>query len=646
MTVPSDAAAPLEAGAEGIYAAPSGLFTVPIPTNWTVEQSEGYATLISPDEGIRFHVLALNAEDLEEAIATAWSMIDPSFDLEPDEVLEEPTRQVDRAISISYDTDDDQQIVAASGQQHQGIAYLQLIEADLASIQRRSAQIGIIGSGFTILALEQIDLANVEPLPIDEQLLVELEAYIEEAMQKFNVPGAAVAIVQNDEIVYTQGFGSRDQATGEPLTPDTHMMIGSTGKTITTMLMATLVDDGLMDWDTPVVEILPEFRVADPTLTEQMTVRNLVCACTGVPRRDLEFLFNADAMSAEDVVESLATFEFFTDFGEAFQYSNQMVATGGYVAAAAAGGEYGNLFDAYAQAMQERVLDPIGMVNTTLSFEEVQARDHYAVPHGQYLDGTYRPISLEIEDLLTPIAPAGVHWSTVEDMARYLLTELNMGVAPDGERVVSAENLQVTWTPQVSMTAESSYGLGWIVDEYKGQPMIHHGGNTGGFTSDLAFLPRADFGIIVLTNARVTNFFNEAVRYRLLELVFEQDLEVDEGVTFGYEQYLKSYADLQEQFADELNVVAVTPYLGRFTNEALGEITLSLAADNEALLLDAGEFQATLLPFLNDEDELEGYVAYDPPLAGSVLRLTNSETDEPIVVLGGGAIEYTFSSVE
>src|SRR5690606_10482055 len=143
--------------------------------------------------------------------------------------------------------------------------------------------------------------------------------------------------------------GTRDPATGEPLTPDTHMMIGSIGKTMTTMLMATLVDDGLMQWDTPVVEILPEFEVADPTLTEQMTVRNLVCACTGVPRRDLELLFNANELSAEEIVESLATFEFFTDFGEAFQYSNQMVATGGYVAAAAAGGEYGNLYDAYAQ---------------------------------------------------------------------------------------------------------------------------------------------------------------------------------------------------------------------------------------------------------------------------------------------------------
>jgi hypothetical protein len=216
--VAADAPAPVEAGTGAVYADPEGLFTVPIPTNWTVEEGEGYATLTSPEEGIHFHVLALSAENLEEAIESAWSMVDPSFDLEPEEVIEEPAQRVDRAISIAYDTGDDQQFAIASGQQYQGIAYLQLVEADLASIQRRSAQIGIIGSGFTILALEQIDLTSVEPLPIDEAMLAELEAYIEEAMPRFNIPGAVVAIVQNDEIVYTQAFGTRDMATGEPLT--------------------------------------------------------------------------------------------------------------------------------------------------------------------------------------------------------------------------------------------------------------------------------------------------------------------------------------------------------------------------------------------------------------------------------------------
>ena len=117
------------------------------------------------------------------------------------------------------------------------------------------------------------------------------------------------------------------------------------------MLMATLVDDGLMEWDTPVIDVLPTFALADPELTQEITVRNLVCACTGVPRRDFEVLMNYDDLSAEDIVESLASFELFTDFGEAFQYSNQMVETGGYEAATVAGAEYGSLHNGYMEAI-------------------------------------------------------------------------------------------------------------------------------------------------------------------------------------------------------------------------------------------------------------------------------------------------------
>lgn len=99
-------------------------------------------------------------------------------------------------------------------------------------------------------------------------------------------------------------------------------MIGSSGKFLMTTMMAAVVDGGLLDWDTPAVEILPEFAVADPQRTQIITIRNPDCACTGVPRRDLKLLFNGNDLSAEDVVDYLGNFEFFTAFGEAYQYSN------------------------------------------------------------------------------------------------------------------------------------------------------------------------------------------------------------------------------------------------------------------------------------------------------------------------------------
>jgi CubicO group peptidase (beta-lactamase class C family) len=620
---------------------------VPIPTNWALTTADGVTTLTSPEESIRVYLLALDEADPEVAIAEAWQQVDPAFDLDIDDITTPPAPSgVERLVSISYnDPTDAQRVVLGQSQLYEGLNYILLLDAQLVGLQQRSAQVQIIGSGFTILALDEVDLADVEPLAVDEALLAQLEAYIDETMTRYQIPGAAVAVVQDSEVIYAEGFGVRNPATGAPVTPQTLMRIGSTGKSLTTLLMATLVDDGLMEWDTPASEILPTFAVADPELSQEITMRNLVCACTGVPRRDYELIFNAHELSAADTVASLRTFDFFTDFGEAFQYSNQMVATGGYLAGLAAGGPAADLMSAYVEALQERVLEPIGMVDTTLSFEVVEASDNYAIPHAADFDLSYEPMPLVIEELLDPVAPAGAHWSTLDDMARYLITQLNQGVAPDGNTVVSAQNLGVTREPQVPVSADTRYGLGWFVGEYRGQPLIHHGGNTFGFTSDFAFLPDADVGIIVLTNAQGSNFFNEGVRTRLFELIFEQEMESDAQIQFAYEQLRQVNEEVLDRLVAAVDGAAVEPFVGRYRNEALGEVTLTL--ENGELWLDVGEFRTGLLPLLDDAEEaVEGYLFLDPPLKGLLIKLEGAEDDQPILVLGEGVIQYMFEPVE
>lgn len=643
-----DALTPLaQEGEETRYEDPDGLFSVPIPTNWTAEQGDGYGILTSPEGGITVYVLTVESDNIEEAVGAAWAIVDPAFDLEPDEVIEAPPQGaqegVEKAFTVTYDTGDESEIILAGGWVYQGMVYFMICKADLIAFQQRVSQIQITGTGFTINALEVTDLSGIEPLALTDELLAELEAYIVDTMEMLDVPGAAVAIVKDGEIVYAKGFGVRQLGGDDPVTPQTLMMIGSTTKSMTTMMMATLVDDELMDWDTPVVDILPTFAVADPDITQRITVRNLVCACTGVPRRDAELFFNANDLSAEDIIESLADFEFFTDFGEAFQYSNQMVATGGYVATLAAGGEYGDLYDSYLVLMQERILNPIGMTSSTLSLEEAQVNPNHATPHNSMtLAGEYVPIPLSREALLTPIAPAGTLWSNVLDMGRYLITELNEGVAPDGRRVVSADNLAITWEPQVAVTADMSYGLGWMVDDYKGVPMLQHGGNTLGFTSDLAFLPEADLGISVLTN-QYGSILNQAVRFRLLELLYQQEAEFDELVQFYIDRIEEALAELNEQIKDSVAPDAVAPYIGVYTNEALGQITIAL--QDGVLTLDAGEFLMELLPKVDEDGEVEAYRSVTPGLEGE-FQLSEDDDGNPIIILGEGAYEYIFEKVE
>ena len=605
---------------------PEGRFSVVIPKNWHTSPAQGYSVLTDPDGAIKVYVLSVESNNVEQGLKAAWAMVEPSFALQPAKVKTPPQEGVEQVAKITYQTGDPQRAVSATGQLVQGRVYTILTDGAAEAVARRDSQLTIIETGYNIKAIKKVDLTGVAPKLFDAQIQAELEAYIAEAMARADIPGTAVAIVQNGQIVYEKGFGLRQLGQPDPITPETRMMIGSISKTMTTMMMATVVDDGKMTWDTPAQQIYPNFAVADPQLSRQVTMRNLVCACTGVPRRDLDLFFNASHLTAEDVVASLQSFEFFTPFGEAYQYSNQMVATGGYLAAQAAGRGTGDLYTDYLAQMQQRVFDPIKMPNTTFFFDTVQSSGNYARPHGDNLYGEYTPLPLTYEQFVRPVAPAGGVWSTAHDMARYLMTELNHGRGPDGTRVVSAANLEETWQPQVPITAQASYGLGWAVDQYKGLRLIQHDGATSGFSSDFAFLPEANLGIVVLTNAHYTSHFNEAVRFRLLELAFGQPKA--HNAQFVYQPRLAS-PDQAPSLA-ELDPAAVEPYLGAYHNEAVGDITLRL--QDGKLSLDAGEIVAELRPLAQPIGPAQ-YIAFDSIMASLPVAFGRGKDNQPTVTL-------------
>jgi CubicO group peptidase (beta-lactamase class C family) len=282
------------------------------------------------------------------------------------------------------------------------------------------------------------------------------------------------------------------------------------------------------------------------------------------------------------------------------------------------------------------------MPNTTLSFDVVQAGDNYALPHTMDMapDAAYQPIPLAMEQLLSPAAPAGAHWSTARDMANYMITQLSRGIAPDGTRVVSAENLGVTWQPQVPVDATSHYGLGWIVGAYKDLPLLHHGGNTFGFTSDFAFMPDAGLGIIVLTNGRATNAFNESVRTRLFELVFDQQPEAEQTLGFALEQAEQQVVEFSAQISATLDTAALEPFLGAYTHDSLGDLSLALA--DGRLTADVGEFRFSLKPLVDADGAPDGYLIVDGPVAGGRVRLQQDGAGKPELVLDAIITSYTF----
>jgi CubicO group peptidase (beta-lactamase class C family) len=204
-----------------------------------------------------------------------------------------------------------------------------------------------------------------------------------------------------------------------------------------------------------------------------------------------------------------------TGFGETWQYSNHMVALGGYAAARSFRHE-SSLNEAYEQAMQELLFEPLGMERT--GFDERRG-EHWASPHAIGFDGSCELLDPTMERLVGAIAPAGGAWSSARDMATYLLLELNRGRLPSGEQLLPEDVLVERWKRTTKITDKMSYGLGLIHSEEDGLDVISHGGMTLGFTSDMYFLPQNDVGVVLLTNLYAANLL-AAARRKVFELLF------------------------------------------------------------------------------------------------------------------------------
>jgi CubicO group peptidase (beta-lactamase class C family) len=481
--------------------------------------------------------------------------------------------------------------------------------------------------------MRSANLGSVPAQPLTGERRAAFDAYIASAMNQFGVPGASVAVVQDGQVVYLQGFGVKELGKNAAVGPDSLFAISSTTKAFTSAMAATVVDDGLMTWDTPVGTPLPDFAVADSTLTPRITVADSFCMCTGVPTRNWQTIFNAKSLTANSLIASVARMPLTAPFGEVFQYNNQMYATGGYAATRAAGGTPNNLNLAYQRAMRDRLLDPLGMMHSTFTIDDVLAGGDYADPHATDLEGHTQPISLlaTARTAERGAGPSGALWSNARDMTRWLQMQLAHGVGPDGTRVISDANLQRTRAPRVPIPSEPSapdlvndasrnYAMGWEVGVYEGQALVHHSGSVLGYNSQVSLLPDAGVGVVILTNGGLgARQFTVAVRFRLLELLFNQPEEYDSIAVQSLQSDLSDYSALRAQLRP-VDPVAVSPYVGRYTNDAMGDVVLSLYDGN--FVFDTGTFRSELWEQVDGAGRVMGYAFIDPPLAQPGLPIT------------------------
>jgi len=470
-----------------------------------------------------------------------------------------------------------------------------------------------------------------------------LDRFIDDARVQLAVPGAAVAVTLDGAVVYEHVVGVRRLGDAAPITVDTRFLLASVTKPLTTFMEAALVDAGVVRWDQPVAAIWPGFAVGDAALTAQLRLWHLSCACSGIPARDLDNIFEAD-VGPEARMATLREQAPTAPLGTSYQYSNLMVAAGGYAAAHAAAPTLG-LGDAYDQEMQRAVFAPIAMTRTTFDWEAVAADDH-ASPHALGLDGVARALPDDVERGTRDIRPAGGAWSTLRDLARFAATEAQGGVTPEGRRVVSVANLGERRRLRIhdGDGPDSGYGLGLGVDRYHGLPILSHHGGAFGFGTTLLVLPAQRVGIVVLTNVRNGGGyaqlpFNHVVERALYEALFA-DAQPRAAALLAYLVRARAAADAAAGAGVERAPPATwtAALAGTYADPHLGRVTLT--ADG---WFDAGEWRSRFGRRVAPDGAV-ALVMLDPPFAGAALPLVG-DAAAPAIVIPDATTAYQLTRV-
>ena len=322
-----------------------------------------------------------------------------------------------------------------------------------------------------------------------------LDGFVEQVMKDWHVPGLAVAIVKDGQVVYAKGFGYRDVKKELKVTPDTLFAIGSCSKAFTATALAILAGEGKLDWDKSVRDYLPDFRLHDAYATAQLRPRDLVTHQSGLPRHDM--VWYGSPLSRKEIFDRLRHLEPSKPLHAKYQYNNLMFMTAGVLIERISG-------STWEEFVRRRILDPLGMKTTNFSVNDSQKTSNFSLPY-QEPKGEVKEIPFRNIDA---IGPAGSINSSVNEMTRWLLLLLGKGKI-EGRQVIPEKNLSEVHTPQIVAGGDlkydesfySSYAMGWGVTSYRGHPSLSHGGGIDGFTSAVRFLPKDQLGVVVLTNS-------------------------------------------------------------------------------------------------------------------------------------------------
>ncbi|MGG4498836.1 serine hydrolase domain-containing protein [Brevibacillus reuszeri] len=369
---------------------------------------------------------------------------------------------------------------------------------------------------------------------LDHEVVEKWMEDVDDKRKAWHVPGCAMAVIQDTEVIFSKGFGHLQLGSEEQVSRQTLFPIASATKPFTALGLAMLVEDGLLDWDTPLQTYWPEFRLYDAIATNRTTVRDLLCHRTGLPRHDL--VWYQTPFARAELMERLRYLEPTKDFRAAYQYQNLMYTAAGFVIE-----KISSL--TWEQFTRERILDRLGMESTRFSLADAQQVEEVARPYmsigNQVVEVPY--LNNEV------IGPAGSMISSLEDMTKWLKYQLHSQADLHGQLLPSRRHAELRTPHMFSGSRSVPYpeipitgvGLGWFIQIYRGEKMVYHAGNIQGFSSLVSFIPERNCAVVVLS--QVDNSRLPAV------LTYEAYDRLLGGKQADWHNRLKKEAEIEEE---------------------------------------------------------------------------------------------------
>ncbi|MBX9402817.1 serine hydrolase [Lysobacter sp. BMK333-48F3] len=441
------------------------------------------------------------------------------------------------------------------------------------------------------------DQPAAEPAPLPEQLR-DFDAYVEGVRRQFEVPGIAVAIVKDGRVVLERGYGVREL--GKPDTVDAHTLfaIASNTKAFTAAALSMLADDGKLSLDDRVIDHLPWFRMADPYVTREMRLRDLLAhrSGLGLGAGDLLYWPGTD-YSNEEVARRLAEVPLSGGFRAQYAYDNILYGVAQLVIEKASG-------QSYREFLAQRIFRPLGMDETRYNSDALRSGDKVSSGHAK---ADFKDLQPAPRMTWANVAGAGGLYSSVHDMSKWMRVQLDGGVyARSGDkeqRLFSARRQQAMWSVVTPMPiAEPSvpelaavkpnfagYGEGWQLTDYRGRKLVWHTGGWPGMVSRVTLVPEHKLGVVVLTNAELAGAF-QAVTMRALDAYLDAP-RTDWNAAYAA-ALAKSRSKADDDWAKHLAARApdsrpslpAAGYAGTYRDPWYGDVRIEAAADGKLRL--------------------------------------------------------------